>query len=113
MNTEVLVYVFLCYLIAGFIKGLSGLGFSAVAIGIMATFLPMPLAIPLVVIPSMVTCLQVMRDAGHFRETVQQFATLYWFTLPGLFAGLWLLANSEAYLAKSVLGIVLGLYGVW
>jgi len=61
----------------------------------------------------MVTCVQVMRDVGHFRETIQQFSTLYLFTLPGLLAGLWLLANSEAYLAKGVLGIVLALYGVW
>jgi uncharacterized membrane protein YfcA len=113
VDSLVLVYVFCCYLIGGFIKGLTGLGFSAVAIGIMATFLPMPMAIPLVVIPSMVTCVQVMRDAGHFKETVQRFSTLYFVTLPGLLLGLWLLANSEAYLAKAVLGGVLSLYGIW
>jgi uncharacterized membrane protein YfcA len=113
LDTSLFGYIAFCYLLAGFVKGLSGLGFSAVAIGIMATFLDMTTAIPLVVIPSMATCVQVMREAGHFRETVHRFSALYLFTLPGLLLGMWLLVNSDPYLAKLVLGLVLGVYGVW
>jgi hypothetical protein len=113
VEPTVIVYIFLSYAAAGYIKGMSGLGFSTVCVGIMASFLELTTAIPLVVIPSIASCLLVMIEAGHFREAVQRFAVMYLFTVPGLLVGLWLLVNTEGNLAKYVLGVVLALYGVW
>ena len=113
METTTLIYILLSYSAAGFIKGISGLGFSTVCLGIMANFLELTTAIPLVVLPSMASCMLVMMEAGHFKETVRQFSIMYLFTIPGILLGLWLLVTTESSLAKSVLGVVLGIYGVW
>jgi len=108
-----LIYVFLSYLIAGFVKGFSGLGFSTVCVGIMASYLELTTAIPLVVIPSIASCLLVMIEAGHFFEACKRFSLMYMATLPGLVCGLWLLIGAEGVSAKAVLGSVLLMYGAW
>ncbi len=113
MDPLLLTYIFLSYLAAGFIKGFSGLGFSTVCVGIMASFLELTTAIPLVVVPSIVSCLLVMIEAGHFRQAFKRFLPMYVATLPGLVCGMWLLVGAEGNLAKAALGIVLVLYGIW
>ena len=113
MEENQILIVLAVYLVAGFVKGFAGLGFSAVSIGILASFLDLTIAIPLVAFPSIASSLLVMADAGQFREALGKFSTMYLASLPGLAVGIWLLVAPEGNIAKLVLGILLAVYGIW
>ncbi|NBC31614.1 MAG: TSUP family transporter [Alphaproteobacteria bacterium] len=95
------------YCLAAFVKGITGLGFATTCVPILALVFGVPATLPLVLIPSLVSNLLVMREAGHFSETLHRFWPLYLATLPGIGIGLMLLVHVEAALAAVVLGIVL------
>lgn len=113
MDAEFLMYVAAVYVFAGFVKGFSGLGFSAISIGILAVFIDLKTAIPLVVIPSTVSSLLVMIQAGGLIAALRKFWLLYVASLPGLAIGIWLLVGSDGNLTKIALGCLLLLYSVW
>jgi len=69
--------------------------------------------LPLVFIPSIMSNLIVMREAGHFRETVRRFWPMYLAAAPGVGAGLLLLRVTDPAIATSALGGVLIVYGVF
>ena len=49
------IFFILIFVAAGFVKGITGMGLPTVAMGLLGTFIPLPLAAALLVIPSMVT----------------------------------------------------------
>jgi uncharacterized protein len=101
------------YVIASAIKGLTGLGFSTSCLPVMALHFDLKIAIPLVIVPSIVSNITVMVQAGCFREAVTRFWVLYLAALPGLLLGLAVLVNINADAAKALLGLVLILYALW
>jgi len=105
--------IFTAYIVAGFIKGLTGLGFSTSCLPIMALRLDLKIAIPLVIIPSVVSNIAVMIQAGHFREALKRFYPMYLASIPGLLAGVSILVVINIDLAKAILGLVLILYSVY
>lgn len=116
MELPVLIAVFATFLFAAFLKGTAGLGFATTCLGVMATYLDVRLAIPLVVIPSLLSNTMVMIDAGGFVRMLRRFWLMYLAALPGLLLGLWLLGGGDTTLPRAVLGISMllyGLYGLW
>ncbi|MEE4241383.1 MAG: sulfite exporter TauE/SafE family protein [Desulfopila sp.] len=101
------------YIVASAIKGLTGLGFSTSCLPVMALHFDLKVAIPLVIVPSIVSNITVMVQAGCFREAVTRFWLLYLAAVPGLLLGLAVLVNINADAAKGVLGLVLILYSLW
>ena len=108
-----ILFVLAAYVVAGFIKGLTGIGFSTSCLPIMALRLDLTVAIPLVILPSIASNITVMVRAGRFREAVSRFWVLYAASIPGLLAGLAILVAIDANTAKAVLGIVLIVYSLW
>lgn len=104
--------VLIAYLVAGVIKGVTGLGFSTSCLPIMALRLDLKLAIPLVIVPSIVSNVMIMIQAGHFLDVVRRFRVLYVSTVPGLLLGLFMLVTINVDVAKLVLGLVLILYAL-
>ncbi len=98
---------------AGFIKGLTGLGFSSTALPFLVLALGLKTAIPLVLLPSLATNSAVMIDAGHLRETLRRFWPMYAMTLAGLAIGLYLLVSFDEGGLIMVLGLVLIAYGAY
>ena len=98
------------FFLAAFVKGTTGLGFSTVCVPILALVFGVPATLPLVLIPSLASNALVMRQAGHFVETVRRFWLLYLTTLPGIGLGLWLLVRVDGDVAAAVLGGVLIAY---
>ena len=109
----IIACVFATFLFAAFLKGTAGLGFATTSLGIMASYLDMRLAIPLVVIPSLLSNAMVMIDAGGFIPILRRFWLLYVAALPGLALGLWLLGSGDTTLPRAVLGVSMVLYGIW
>ena len=106
-------FILAAYCVAAAIKGLTGIGFSTSCLPIMALRLDLKLAIPLVIIPSIVSNLAVMLQAGHFGEAVRRFWPLYLASLPGLLTGLAILVAIDVDAARAILGLVLVAYALW
>lgn len=113
MESPLILYVLATYLLAGFVKGFSGLGFSTVGIGILASFIDLTVAIPLVTIPAIASSLILMLDAGGFRDAASRFSFMYIAALPGVAVGVGVLVAPEVNVAKTVLGFLLCIYGAW
>jgi uncharacterized protein len=106
-------FILTAYLVAGGIKGLTGIGFSTSCLPIMALRLDLKIAIPLVIVPSIVSNLVVMLQAGRFREALSRFWPLYLASIPGLIIGLTILVTIDVDIAKAILGLVLISYALW
>ena len=106
-------FILMAYVVASGIKGLTGIGFSTSCLPIMALRLDLKIAIPLVIVPSMVSNLVVMLQAGRFREAVSRFWPLYLASMPGLVIGLAILVTVDADVAKAILALVLISYALW
>ncbi|MGI9414488.1 MAG: sulfite exporter TauE/SafE family protein [Hyphomicrobiales bacterium] len=113
LDLSSLIVPLAAYLIAGLVKGTTGLGFSTTCLPILAISLGLKESLPLIIVPSLMSNVTVMRDAGHFRETVTRFWPLYVALLPGLAGGLALLAWVDGATAAVALGIVLCLYAAY
>lgn len=100
-------------MVAASIKGLTGIGFSTSCLPIMALRLDLKVAIPLVIIPSIVSNIAEMVQAGRFREALKRFWPLYLASVPGLLLGLTLLVAIQVATAKAILGLVLIAYASW
>ena len=106
-------WIVFAFFAAAFVKGVTGLGFSTVCLALMVTVLGLPDSLPLVIAPSLASNAFVMIDAGGFRPTVVRFWPLYLALLPGVAAGLWVLAADGAILGTLVLGAVLTGYALF
>ncbi|WP_319541700.1 sulfite exporter TauE/SafE family protein [uncultured Pseudodesulfovibrio sp.] len=113
MEPLVITLVLATFFFAAFMKGTAGLGFATTCLGIMASYLDLRLAIPLVIIPSLLANTLVMVDAGNFWSIFRRFWLLYASALPGLALGLWILGGSDTTLPRTVLGTTMFLYGAW
>ena len=113
MDAGQLSIVATAFFVAGFVKGVTGLGFSTTALPGLVLALGLEASLPLVIIPSVASNLAVMRSAGHFRSSVRRFWPLYAAAVPGLVIGLRLLATLDPGHATVVLGAVLMAYCVF
>lgn len=107
------IFIFLAYVVAAGIKGLTGIGFSTSCLSIMALRLDLKVAIPLVIFPSVISNVVVMIQAGSFREALKRFWPLYTASIPGLLFGLSILIASNVAAAKAMLGLILIIYSGW
>lgn len=113
MDLTVIIIALSAYLIAGLVKGTTGLGFSTTCLPFLVFAVGLKDALALVIVPSLVSNVTVMRDAGHFRETVRRFRWLYLALLPGIATGLWVLDRVDGVTAAGGLGVVLFVYAVY
>ena len=101
MDSFSIACVLATFFFAAFLKGTAGLGFATTSLGIMAAYMDMRLAIPLVILPSLLANFMVMADAGGFGRVWRKFRLMYAAAVPGLFAGLWLLGESDGVLPRT------------
>ena len=113
MDVFSISYACMAFLIAGLVKGSTGIGFSTTALPVMMFYIDPKVSIPLVIIPSITSNILVMAQSFHFISALKRFYTLYIATLPGLYAGVMLLGNTKSSVSRAVLGVVLFLYGIW
>lgn len=113
MDSHLVFPVLLAFFASAFLKGITGLGFSTICLGLLASFIDLKIAIPLVLIPSLSSNVLVMVQAGRFGEAVRRFWWVYLAALPGLVLGLWVLGSVPSTQARTVLGGVLFVYGAW
>lgn len=105
--------IFAAYLVASAIKGLTGIGFSTSCLPILALHFDLKTAIPLVILPSIISNVAVMVQSGHFNDAVKRFWPLYLANIPGLIIGLSILVMIASGSARLILGMILILYALW
>jgi uncharacterized membrane protein YfcA len=113
MDTQTILIVLAAFFVSAFLKGFTGLGFSTICLGILAMFMDLKLAIPLVFLPSLCSNIIVMVQAGRFFEALRRFWPLFLSALPGLVIGILLLGNSDSEGPRALLGVVMLSYGIW
>lgn len=111
--TSDLIVIFLSISFAALAKGVTGIGFSTVAVTLLAATIGLKDGMPIVIIPSLVSNFLVMRTAGQFQEAIVRFRWLYLAAPVGIFLGVSILVSVPEAIAEAVLGGTLISYCVF
>lgn len=101
------------FFLAALLKGVTGLGFATLCLGMLASFIQIKAAIPMVMLASLTSNVLVILDSGKLREAFVRFWPMYVLAIGGLLVGLHILGASSGAEAKMVLGAVMIVYGLW
>jgi uncharacterized protein len=107
---ETLVAVAVIFILAGFVKGVAGIGLPTVAIALMAVFIGLKEGIALMVVPTVVTNVWQALVGGRFVALVRRFWSLLLAAALGAWIGAGILAQGDAMLLAAMLGVLLCLY---
>ncbi|WP_291852639.1 sulfite exporter TauE/SafE family protein [Bradyrhizobium sp.] len=112
MFDSLLVFIALAFLLAGFIKGVLGLGLPTVAMGLLALTMPPGQAIAIVIVPAILTNIWQTFVGPYLRDIMRRL----WPLMAGTVAGIWLnaglLTGPYASYGTVVLGALLVIYAV-
>ena len=107
-----LLFIAAALLLAGFIKGVIGLGLPTVSIGLLAVTMQPSRAIAIVIVPAIVTNIWQTFAGPYLRDIVRRL----WPLMAGTVIGIWLnagmLAGPYARYGTIVLGVLLVIYAI-
>lgn len=112
MEQSAIIYAVAGLLMAGVIKGATGIGYSSCALPFLVAAVGLKPALALLVVPAMASNIMVVFTAGHLRATVRSFWPLYVATLPGIVVGIYALTTLDQRLATKLLGCLIVIYGI-
>ncbi len=100
------------FLLAGFVKGVIGLGLPTVSMGLLAVTMPPSSAIAIVIVPAIVTNIWQTFVGPYLRDIVRRL----WPLMLGTVAGIWLnagmLTGPHARYGSIALGLLLVIYAI-
>ncbi|MBX9827340.1 MAG: sulfite exporter TauE/SafE family protein [Xanthobacteraceae bacterium] len=99
-------------LIAGVIKGATGLGYTSCALPFLAAAIGLKEAISLVLLPAIASNLLVVFFTPHRKEILFRFAPMYAATIPGILIGVYLLVWVDQRISTALLGVLIVAYSV-
>jgi uncharacterized protein len=107
-----LVLIGLTFLLAGFVKGVIGMGLPTVSLAILTTGFGLIPAMSLMIVPSFITNVWQAGQGGAFRELVRRF----WVMIVAVVAGVWfggkVLVTGDTTTLTGLLGMLLCVYAV-
>ena len=80
-----LAFIAAIFLLAGFVKGVIGMGLPTVAVGLLGLTMPPSQAAAVLILPSLVTNVWQAFAGGHFRDVARRL----WPMLVGICIGTW------------------------
>jgi len=112
MFEPLLLFIAAALLLAGFIKGVIGLGLPTVSIGLLAVTMQPSRAIAIVIVPAIVTNIWQTFAGPYLRDIIRRL----WPLMAGTMIGIWLnagmLSGPYARYGAVVLGLLLVIYAV-
>jgi uncharacterized protein len=113
MSSEsLLILIAAAFLLAGFIKGVIGLGLPTVAMGLLAVTMPPSHALAIVIVPAIVTNIWQTFVGPYLRDIIRRL----WPLMAGTVVGIWLnagmLTGPYARFGTIVLGVLLVIYAI-
>src|SRR6266705_3039432 len=107
-----LILIGAVFLLAGFVKGVIGLGLPTVSVGLLAVAMPPGKALAIVIVPAIITNIWQTFVGPYLRDIVRRL----WPLMLGTAAGIWLnagaLTSPAARYGTIVLGILLMIYAI-
>lgn len=100
-------------LVAGIIKGATGLGYASCALPFLAMAMGLKQAIALVMLPALASNFLIICLTPHRFETLRRFWPLYVAAIPGIFAGIYLLVWFGPRIPTIGLGILILAYSAY
>ena len=112
MLNHLLIFITAAFLLAGFVKGVIGLGLPTVSMGLLAVAMPPSQALAIVVVPAVVTNIWQTFVGPYLRNIIVRL----WPLMVGTAAGIWLnggmLTGPYARYGTILLGILLAIYAI-
>ena len=110
MFEPLLLFIAAAFLLAGFVKGVIGLGLPTVSMGLLAVAMPPSHALAIVIVPAVVTNIWQTFVGPYLRDIIRRL----WPLMAGTFIGIWLnagmLTGPYARYGTIVLGALLVIY---
>jgi uncharacterized membrane protein YfcA len=100
------------FLLAGFVKGVIGLGLPTIAMGLLALIMPTAKGAALLIVPSLVTNVWQMLAGGHLVALVRRLWPMLLGVCFGTWAGAGLMTGAYSQYGRVLLGIALMLYAL-
>jgi uncharacterized protein len=112
MFDSLLLLVATAFLLAGFIKGVIGLGLPTVSMGVLAVAMPPSHALAIVIVPAIITNIWQTFGGPYLRDIIRRL----WPLMAGTVVGIWLnagmLTGPYARYGTVVLGVLLVIYAI-
>ncbi len=112
MDQFILISVTLAFFFGGVVKGVVGVGLPLTSIALMTLVIDLRLAVPLLVIPIVVTNIIQALRGGRFKEILQRYWPMLITATIGVWAGAALLFRVDLSYLLCVLGIVISAYSL-
>jgi uncharacterized membrane protein YfcA len=112
MFEPLLIFIAAAFLLAGFIKGVIGLGLPTVSMGLLAVTMPPGQAIAIVILPAILTNIWQTFVGPYLRDILKRLWPLMVFTIIGSWLNAGMLTGPYARYGTVVLGILLVIYAV-
>ncbi len=110
-QTITLIMIAVALSIAGFVKGVIGLGLPTVSIGLLATQMPPAQALAIVIVPAIVTNIWQTFVGPYLRDITRRLWPLMVGTVIGILACSGMMTGPYAKISTVVLGVLLVIYG--
>ncbi|MEW6641586.1 MAG: sulfite exporter TauE/SafE family protein [Pseudomonadota bacterium] len=111
-SPSLLVAIAAVFMLAGFVKGVLGLGLPTVAIGLLATRMPPSQALAIVIVPAIVTNIWQTFVGPYLSDIVRRLWPLMIGTCLGIWSGAGLMTGPYARFGTIVLGTLLVIYAM-
>src|SRR3982751_1421500 len=112
MFEPVLLLIAAAFLLAGFIKGVIGLGLPTVAMGLLAVSMPPAQALAIVIVPAIITNIWQTFIGPYLRDIIRRLWPLMVGTVIGIWLNADLLTGPYARYGTIVLGVLLVIYAI-
>lgn len=112
MFDSLLILIAAAFLLAGFIKGVIGLGLPTVSMGLLAVTMPPSQAIAIVIVPAIVTNIWQTFGGPYLRDIMRRLWPLMLGTVFGIWLNAGLLTGPYAPYGTVVLGTLLVIYAI-
>jgi uncharacterized membrane protein YfcA len=107
-----LVVSFLAIMVGGVVKGTVGVGLPLVALPIMASFMPVPQAIALLILPAVATSVWQSFAGGNFLATIKRFWALLLVIPVGTYWGVRALVVLDPRIIYIALGLLVSTFAI-
>ena len=112
MLDSMLILIAAAFLLAGFIKGVIGLGLPTVSMGLLAVTMPPSHALAIVIVPAIVTNIWQTFGGPYLRDIMRRLWPLMLGTVAGIWLNAGLLTGPYAPYGTVVLGTLLVIYAI-
>jgi uncharacterized membrane protein YfcA len=101
------------FILAGIVKGVTGMGLPTIAMGVLGLFMPPVAAAGLLILPSLVTNIWQLFAGPNIMETLKRLWPMMLAIVIGTLIGIGLMTSGAGVWATSALGAALALYAAY